>query len=382
MSRHTETFTSTRSTTTQQPQPLTTDTISKSSTFSSYFSSPASTTISSLSSGEVSTATTTNVTTQQTDFSTHKSSTLTRSRSTSTQQPHPSTTDKISQSSSVSSYFSTPISTTSTPSSGEVSRATPTGISTLQTVVSTHKDFTPTTTQQSHPSTNDEISKSSTFSSYLSTHASTTISSPSSWEVGTATTANVSTLQTDVSTHKAITFTWSRSTTSSLTSMKLETPATTEQSSAANSIIVFSVVGVLPLLIVALILGAVLLWCRRQKRKEGQDANSDYVIPAPAYQTETVNVSSLPISADHSGYTDLLQGNRLLEHAYQSLTPRSHRPHGNNHQLDDSYTELRAIPVSPYQSLDFTEQAFDHVYTELTYDNELTTHEYEELKID
>ncbi|XP_070555695.1 uncharacterized protein [Ptychodera flava] len=148
--------------------------------------------------------------------------------------------------------------------------------------------------------------------------------------------------------------------------MKLETPATTEQSSTGNSIIIISVVGALALLTVALVIGAVLLWCRRKNLKEGKDANHEYATPAPPYQTENGNVSSLPISADQSGYTDLLQSNRLPEHAYQSLTPRGN----GNHPPEDSYTELRNIPVSLYKSLRVEDQASDHDYWELTHDTE------------
>ncbi|XP_070550616.1 uncharacterized protein [Ptychodera flava] len=235
---------------------------------------------------------------------------------------------------------------------------------------------TSSTTQRPHPSTMDTISKSSTFSSYFSTPASTTTLTPSSGKVSTATTTNVSTLKTGVSTHEAITLTWSRSTASSLTSIKLETPATTEQSSPGNSIIVLSVVGALALLVVALIIGVILLRCRRKKLREGQDANNEYTIPGHEFQTETANVGSLPISADQSGYTDLVQGNRLPEHAYQSLTPRGN----GNHPPEDSYTELRNIPVSLYQSLGVEDQASDHDYWELTHDTERRTDDNDKLK--
>ncbi|XP_070556694.1 uncharacterized protein [Ptychodera flava] len=143
--------------------------------------------------------------------------------------------------------------------------------------------------------------------------------------------------------------------------------------------VVMSVVGGLAVLIVALIALVVFLWCRRNK------LGHEYATPLPVrqYQTEKGNVSSVDIPVDQSGYTDLSQGNRLPEHAYQSLTLGGYGPHDGNHQSEDSYTELRDIPVAPYQSLRFEqalEQASDHGYTELTHDTELRTHEYEKLK--
>ncbi|XP_070556664.1 uncharacterized protein [Ptychodera flava] len=212
------------------------------------------------------------------------------------------------------------------------------------------KKKNPSTTQQPHPSTTASILQSST-SSLLEVNRTT----------------SVSTLKTDVSKHGATQLTLSTSTTFILTSKKLETPAVTEQSSTGHSIVVMSVVGGLALLIVALIASVVFLWCRRKK------LGHEYATPLPVrqYQTETGSVSSVDISVDQSGYTDLSQGNRLPEHAYQSLTQGGYGPHDDNHQSEDSYTELRDIPVAPYQSLRLEqalEQASDHGHTELTDD--------------